>query len=57
MPAAGLVGGGFFPLEDNAEVQMIVETPPGANLDYLRQKVNETLQHRDEASGGACTRS
>jgi len=42
MPAAGLVGGGFFPLEDNAEVQMTIETPPGANLDYLRQKVNET---------------
>ncbi len=43
MPAAGLVGGGFFPLEDNAEVQMTIETPPGANLDYLRQKVNETF--------------
>ncbi len=44
MPALGWVGGGFFPLEDNAEVNMTVETPPGANLDYLRQKVNETLQ-------------
>ena len=43
MPALGLVGGGFFPLEDNAEVQMTVETPPGANLDYLRQKVDETF--------------
>ncbi len=43
MPAIGLVGGGFFPLEDNAEVQMTIETPPGANLDYLRQKVNETI--------------
>ena len=43
MPALGWVGGGFFPLEDNAEVTMIVETPPGANIDYLRQKVNETL--------------
>ncbi len=44
LPATGLVGGGFFPLEDNAEVQMSVETPPGANVDYLRQKVNETLR-------------
>jgi len=43
LPATGLVGGGFFPLEDNAEVQMTVETPPGANVDYLRQKVEETL--------------
>ncbi len=40
----GWVGGGFFPLEDNAEVIMAVETPPGANLDYLRQKVGETLR-------------
>ncbi len=44
LPATGLVGGGFFPLEDNAEVQMTVETPPGANLDYLRQKVAEVIQ-------------
>ncbi|HEY0931102.1 MAG TPA: efflux RND transporter permease subunit [Gemmatimonas sp.] len=43
MPAMGLVGGSFFPLEDNAELMINVESPPGANLDYLRQKVNETL--------------
>jgi HAE1 family hydrophobic/amphiphilic exporter-1 len=43
MPSMGLVGGSFFPLEDNAELMMTVETPPGANLDYLRQKVSETL--------------
>ncbi len=43
LPATGLVGGGFFPLEDNAEVLMTVETPPGANIDYLRQKVTETI--------------
>ncbi len=44
MPATGIVGGGFFPLEDNAEVQMTVETPPGANVDYLRQKIGETVR-------------
>ena len=44
LPATGLVGGGFFPLEDNAEVQMSIETPPGANIDYLRQKVEEAIQ-------------
>ncbi|QJR37563.1 efflux RND transporter permease subunit [Gemmatimonas groenlandica] len=48
MPATGIVGGGFFPLEDNAEVLMTVETPPGANLDYLRQKVGETLAQVDK---------
>ena len=44
MPALGLVGGGFFPLEDNAEVQLTVDAPPGANVDYLRQKTGETLR-------------
>ena len=47
MPGLGLVGGSFFPLEDNAELQMKVEAPPGANLDYLRQKVTETLALTD----------
>ncbi|MBL0940772.1 MAG: efflux RND transporter permease subunit [Gemmatimonadaceae bacterium] len=41
MPAMGLVGGSFFPIEDNGELMMMVEAPPGANLDYLRQKVTE----------------
>ncbi|MBL0169874.1 MAG: efflux RND transporter permease subunit [Gemmatimonadaceae bacterium] len=44
MPALGLVGGGFFPLEDNAEVSLTVDAPPGANIDYLRQKTGETLR-------------
>jgi HAE1 family hydrophobic/amphiphilic exporter-1 len=47
MPAVGLVGGSFFPLEDNAELNMSLETPPGANLDYLRQKTQEVLALSD----------
>jgi len=47
MPALGFVGGGFFPLEDNAELNMTVETPPGANVDYLRQKVGEAIRLAD----------
>lgn len=43
MPAIGLVGGGFFPIDDRSEFNMAVETPPGANLDYMRLKVNEAL--------------
>ncbi len=39
----GVVGSGFFPLDDRGEVNMAVESPPGANIDYLRQKVSETL--------------
>ena len=43
MPAIGLVGGGLFPVDDRSELNMAVETPPGANLDYMRLKVNEAL--------------
>lgn len=43
MPAIGLVGGSFFPIDDRSELNMAVETPPGANLDYMRLKVNEAL--------------
>jgi HAE1 family hydrophobic/amphiphilic exporter-1 len=43
MPVLGLVGGSFFPLQDNAELSMTLETPPGANLDYLRQKTQEAV--------------
>lgn len=43
MPVLGLVGGSFFPIDDRSELNMAVETPPGANLDYMRLKVNEAL--------------
>ncbi len=43
MPAMGFVGGGFFPIDDRSELYVAIETPPGANLDYMRLKVNETL--------------
>lgn len=43
MPATGIVGGGFFPIDDRSELNMAVETPPGANLDYMRLKVGEAL--------------
>ncbi len=43
MPATGIVGGGFFPIDDRSEFNVAIETPPGANLDYMRLKVNEAL--------------
>ncbi len=43
MPAFGVVGGSFFPIDDRSEINMSVETPPGANLDYMRLKVSEAL--------------
>jgi hydrophobic/amphiphilic exporter-1 (mainly G- bacteria), HAE1 family len=39
--AVGRVGGGFFPGEDNAELSVKLESPPGSNLDYMRLKVLE----------------
>jgi hydrophobic/amphiphilic exporter-1 (mainly G- bacteria), HAE1 family len=41
MPAMGLVGFSFFPADDNSEILVTVETPPGSNLDFTRLKVAE----------------
>ena len=37
------VGVSFFPAEDNSELNVKVETPPGSNLDYMRLKVQEAI--------------
>ncbi|MBA3817459.1 MAG: efflux RND transporter permease subunit [Deltaproteobacteria bacterium] len=39
IPATGLVGSGFFPIEDRSEFQITIETAPGSNLEYTRRKV------------------
>ncbi len=43
------VGFGFFPTDDNGEVNINVETPPGSNLEYTRLKSEEVgrilMQH------------
>jgi HAE1 family hydrophobic/amphiphilic exporter-1 len=36
MPATGMVGGGFFPVDDRSEILARVETPPGSNVEYTR---------------------
>ena len=41
MPAMGLLGGEFFPVSDNSEFSVSVETPPGSNLAYTRRKMAE----------------
>jgi HAE1 family hydrophobic/amphiphilic exporter-1 len=43
MPSLGWVGSSFLPDDDRGEAQITVLTPPGANLDYLRQKVTEVI--------------
>jgi HAE1 family hydrophobic/amphiphilic exporter-1 len=41
MPALRLVGVGFFPLDDRAEFNVKIETPPGSSLEYTRVKADE----------------
>jgi HAE1 family hydrophobic/amphiphilic exporter-1 len=41
LPALGIVGSSFFGEDDNSELSVAIETPPGSNLDYTRLKVDE----------------
>ena len=51
LPAVGLVGASFFGAEDQSEVTIAVETPPGSNLAYTEIKAEEAAriarQHKD----------
>ncbi|HJR67282.1 MAG TPA: efflux RND transporter permease subunit [Gemmatimonadaceae bacterium] len=44
VPAMGIVGVAFFPEDDNAELNIEVETPPGSNLEYTRLKAEEAAR-------------
>ncbi|MBA3342811.1 MAG: efflux RND transporter permease subunit [Gemmatimonadaceae bacterium] len=44
LPALGLVGAGFFGSDDQSEVNIAIETPPGSNLDYTRLKAEEAAR-------------
>ncbi|MEO7191837.1 MAG: efflux RND transporter permease subunit [Vicinamibacterales bacterium] len=41
MPAMGYLGGEFFPVSDNSEFFVAIETPPGSNLAYTSRKLDE----------------
>jgi HAE1 family hydrophobic/amphiphilic exporter-1 len=41
LPALGYLGGGFFPVTDDSEFNVALETPPGSNLQYTRIKAQE----------------
>ncbi|TAK12919.1 MAG: efflux RND transporter permease subunit [Acidobacteria bacterium] len=41
MPAMGILGGSFFPVQDVSEFFVQVETPPGSNIDYTSRRVEE----------------
>jgi len=44
LPALGLVGASFFGAEDQSEINIGVETPPGSNLAYTRIKAEEAAR-------------
>jgi hydrophobic/amphiphilic exporter-1 (mainly G- bacteria), HAE1 family len=44
LPAFGLVGASFFGAEDQSEVNISIETPPGSNLAYTRIKAEEAAR-------------
>ncbi|HEY4671167.1 MAG TPA: efflux RND transporter permease subunit, partial [Gemmatimonadaceae bacterium] len=51
LPALGLVGASFFGTEDQSEVIIAIETPPGSNLAYTKIKAEEAARiarsHKD----------
>ena len=53
VPVIGQVGAGFVPVSDRSEISMIVEAPPGSNLQYTRIKAEEAARrartHREVA--------
>jgi HAE1 family hydrophobic/amphiphilic exporter-1 len=44
LPALGIVGGEFFPVTDESEFNVSLDTPPGSNLDYTRVKAEEVAR-------------
>jgi hydrophobic/amphiphilic exporter-1 (mainly G- bacteria), HAE1 family len=44
LPAAGILGASFFPVTDNSEFIVKIETPPGSNLEYTRLKAQEVAR-------------
>jgi HAE1 family hydrophobic/amphiphilic exporter-1 len=44
LPVIGQVGAGFVPVSDRSEISMIVEAPPGSNLEYTRIKAEEAAR-------------
>jgi hydrophobic/amphiphilic exporter-1 (mainly G- bacteria), HAE1 family len=39
IPATGMVGSGFFPVEDRSEFQISLECSPSSNIEYTKKKV------------------
>ena len=44
LPALGIVGGEFFPVTDDSEFNVSLDTPPGSNLEYTKLKAEEVAR-------------
>ncbi|MGH9309491.1 MAG: efflux RND transporter permease subunit, partial [Vicinamibacterales bacterium] len=44
LPATGIVGGEFFPVTDDSEFNVSLDTPPGSNLEYTKVKAEEVAR-------------
>ena len=44
LPGLGIVGGEFFPVTDESEFNVSLDTPPGANLEYTKLKAEEVAR-------------
>jgi HAE1 family hydrophobic/amphiphilic exporter-1 len=55
MPALGYLGGEFFPVSDNSEFVVSIQTPPGSNLEYTSRKSGEIAAIARSISGVAYT--
>jgi HAE1 family hydrophobic/amphiphilic exporter-1 len=55
MPAIGLVGQSFFPVQDVSEFNLVVDTPPGSSLAYTRLKSEEAAAMARRLEGVAYT--
>ena len=55
LPAAGILGASFFPVTDDSEFNVKLETPPGSNLEYTRVKALEVARLASSKSETAYT--
>jgi HAE1 family hydrophobic/amphiphilic exporter-1 len=44
LPALGVIGASFFPVTDDSEFNIALDTPPGSNLEYTQLKALETAR-------------
>ena len=44
LPALGILGASFFPVTDDSEFNITLDTPPGSNLEYTRLKALEVAR-------------